>query len=186
MPTAQPRLRRDLIVSRQELPGGVVYVVKDPTVGRFVRFKEPEYFIAQQFDGATSLEEVRRRGEEQFGASLTASTLEQFAGKLRNLGLLDPEPAQQDQAGATSHTHARVRGNIFYLRFKLFDPDRFLEGILPRLRFVFTRQFAWLSIAVILFAGRARVLPRADLQTFWRKSARDRFVPHLPSTGHVL
>ncbi len=158
MPTAQPRLRRDLIISRQELPGGVVYVVKDPTVGRFVRFKEPDYFIAQQFDGATSLEEVRRRGEEQFGASLTASTLEQFAGKLRNLGLLDPEPAQQDQAGAPSHPRARVGGNIFYLRFKLFDPDQFLEGIVPRLRFVFTRQFAWFSLAVILFAAGVTVV----------------------------
>ena len=36
------RLRTDLIVSRQDLPGGVVYVVKDPSVGRFVRLKEVE------------------------------------------------------------------------------------------------------------------------------------------------
>ena len=50
-----PSLRGDLIISRQELPDGVVYVVKDPTIGRFLRFKEPEYFIAQQLDGATSL-----------------------------------------------------------------------------------------------------------------------------------
>ncbi len=55
MPAVFPSLRRDLVVSRQEHPGGVVYVVKDPVVGRFLRFKELEYFIAQQFDGATSL-----------------------------------------------------------------------------------------------------------------------------------
>src|SRR6266704_873216 len=91
MPTAQPRLRRDLIISRQELPGGVVYVIKDPAVGRFVRFKEPEFFIAQQFDGDTPFQEIQRRGEEHFGATLSRSTGEKFAGKLQNLGLLAPQ-----------------------------------------------------------------------------------------------
>ena len=69
--TGQLRLRSDLIVSRQELPEGEVFVVKDPAVGRFVRLKAPEHFIARQFDGATPLEEIRRRGEEKFGASLS-------------------------------------------------------------------------------------------------------------------
>src|SRR5437660_6754128 len=110
--TAQPRLRSDLIVSRQELPTGVAYVIKDPVVGRFVRFKEIEYFIAQQFDGLTPIEEIRRRGEEQFGASLPSSTLEQFAGKLQNLGLLAPGAG----LGGVSRPPAQprtVRGNIF-------------------------------------------------------------------------
>ena len=33
-------------------------VVKDPATGRFFRFKEPEYFIAQQLDGSTTLEVI--------------------------------------------------------------------------------------------------------------------------------
>jgi len=37
--TAQLVLRPDLIVSRQELPGGPVFIIKDPAVGRFVRLK---------------------------------------------------------------------------------------------------------------------------------------------------
>src|SRR6058998_2079579 len=89
MPTTHPKLRRDLVISRQETPGGLVFVVKDPLVGRFVRLKEPEYFIAQQLDGATPLEEVRRRGEEHFGAALSETTLQQFTQKLLTLGLLD-------------------------------------------------------------------------------------------------
>src|SRR5439155_23210326 len=100
MLTTYLRLRPDLIVSRQELPGGAVYVVKNPTIGRFVRFKEPEFFIAQQFDGATSLDEIRRRGEEQFGATLSQSTLEQFASKLHNLGFLDSGDGAATQSGA--------------------------------------------------------------------------------------
>src|SRR5207302_7379254 len=47
----------------------------------------------------------------------------------------------------------RVRGNIFYLRFKLFDPDQFLEQVLPSLRLLFTRYFACFSVAVIVLAA---------------------------------
>src|SRR5438309_12129288 len=89
MPASYPRLRADLVVSRQETAGGVVFVLKDPEVGRFLRFKEPEYFIAQQLDGETPPEEIRRRGEERFGAPLAASTLEQFTNKLQTQGPLE-------------------------------------------------------------------------------------------------
>src|SRR6266853_1503338 len=149
--TAQLVLRPDLIVSRQELPGGPVFIIKDPAVGRFVRLKETEYFIAQQFDGHTSIKEIRQRSEEHLDASLSLATLEQFASKLQNLGLL--VPANGQTALASSTQAARVRGNILYLRFKLFDPDHFLERTVPKLRFVFTKQFAWFSVAVILLAA---------------------------------
>src|SRR5882724_633167 len=106
-------LRPDLIVSQQELPDGPVFIIKDPAVGRFVRLKETEYFIAQQFDGLTGLEEIRRRSEEQLGASLSLATLEQFASKLQNLGLLVPANGQTGLAAAPSPT-ARVGGNVLY------------------------------------------------------------------------
>src|SRR6266550_6227127 len=103
-------LRDDLVISRQELPGGFVYVIKDPVVGRFVRFKEAEYFIARLFDGSTSLEEIRRRGEEQFGASLSPETLERFAGKLQNLGLLTV-PGEKLKRVAAPAQRPRLAGN---------------------------------------------------------------------------
>src|SRR5258707_5505521 len=152
MVASPPRLREDLIISRQELPGGVVYVIKDPAVGRFVRFKEPEFFIAQQFDGVTPFQEIQRRGEEHFGATISQSTVEQFASKLQNLGLLAPQTSRT-MAAAPPTPSGRFRGNIFYLRFKVFDPDRFLDRTVPKLRFLFTRQFAWFSLAVILLAA---------------------------------
>src|SRR6266700_5645380 len=109
--TAQLALRTDLIVSRQELPGGPVFIIKDPTVGRFVRLKETEYYIAQQFDGLTSTEGIRHRSEH-FGGSLSQATLEEFASKLQNLGLLVPANCQTALAPRTQA--ARVAGNIFY------------------------------------------------------------------------
>ena len=160
--TTYPKLRSDLVVSRQQTPTGVVFVLKDPRVGRFVRFKEPEYFIAQQLDGATPLEEVRRRGEEHLGAPLAEAMLQQFTAKLRTLGFLD-NSAVEVHTCAPGHKPGRVRGSIFYLRFKVFDPDRLLTALVPRVRFVFTRTFALLSVATILLAAGVTVVNWEEL-----------------------
>ena len=65
MAIGEPRLRSDLVTSRQD---GFV-VVKDPAAGRFFRLREVEHFIASQLDGATSLGELRERIERKFGAA---------------------------------------------------------------------------------------------------------------------
>src|SRR3954467_1448028 len=98
MQTTFPRLRSDLIVSRQDGPSGVAYVIKEPSLGRFVRLKDPEYFIAQQLDGNTPLEEVRRRAETRLDASLGQATLEQFTTRLNNLGLLENHGANDTES----------------------------------------------------------------------------------------
>ena len=149
MLTTYTRLRRDLLVSRQETTGGVVFVLKDPQLGRFVRLRQHEYFIAQQFDGETSPEEVRQRGEAHLGARLGESTLERFTSKLSSLGLLE-DPART--TALLSRRQARVRGNILALRFKAIDPDSILAALVPRLSFIFTTTFACFSIAIILLA----------------------------------
>ena len=72
------KLRSDLVVSQQEMPEGTIFVVKDPVIGRFFRLREVEHFIAQQLDGSTPFDVIRRRAEEKFGAPLSQVTLEQF------------------------------------------------------------------------------------------------------------
>jgi len=153
---AFPKLRADLIISRQETVGAVAWVVKDPVVGRFVRFKEPEYFIAQQLDGTTSPDEIRKRVEAHFGSLLSADALKQFVRKLQTLGLTDhpgltPCPVKVEQRAT------RVRGNVFALRLKVFDPDRFLGALAPRLAFVFTPFFAGCSLCLIALGAAVMV-----------------------------
>ena len=146
-----PRLRDDLIISRQESSQGVAFILKDPLVGRFLRFREPEYFIAQQLDGATPLAEIRRRGEQHFGQALAESAIEAFTAKLQTLGLLDS--AAHSAGGLPTRKAARVRGNLFYLRLKVLDPDALLGLLVPKLRWLFTPAFACLTLGVILLAA---------------------------------
>src|SRR2546422_1857712 len=76
MTTAAPKLRSDLVMSRQ---GGFV-VVKDPAAGRFFRFGEVDHFIASQFDGSTSVGEIRERTRQKFGADRKSTRLNSSHG----------------------------------------------------------------------------------------------------------
>jgi multidrug resistance efflux pump len=164
--TAAPlTLRRDLVFSRQETGEGVVFVVKDPASGHFFRIGEVEHFIARQLDGLTPLDTVRRRVEERFGASLGPEILATFIEGLRRRGLLEADSSSE----RISHrAGGRVRGNLLYLRFKAFDPDRVLEKLLRRTRWLFTPTFVTLcaigfSVALGITLARASEVAR-DVQ----------------------
>ena len=149
MIAAAPRLRRDLTVSRLETANGGFLIVKHPVSGRFYRFREAERFITEQLDGETPLDVIRERTEEKFGASLGADTLNAFVQNLDKIGLLDTgKPADKRDRSRGP----QLRGSLLYLRFTLFDPDRLLTRLIPRLRFMFTRRFLTVSAVPILIA----------------------------------
>ena len=140
------KLRSGLIISRQGTDGNSAFIIKDPVTGRFFRFRQAEYSIAQQLDGSTPLHVVERRFEEQFGATLGSGEIVRFVERLDRLGLLERESKQPDALPPKK----RVRGSLLYLRFLAFDPNRLLERLAPKFRFFFTPYFLFLSIATIL------------------------------------
>jgi putative peptide zinc metalloprotease protein len=142
---AWPRFLSGLEVSEQRAADAAVYVLKDPASGRIFRLPETAYFIARQLDGETAPDEIRRRAQEKFGAAVSAEELEAYVAQLRRLGLVEG-------AAQAPPVRGRVRGDLLYLRFKAFDPDRFLERLLPLFRWCFTRGFVAASAALALFA----------------------------------
>jgi len=146
--SALPRLRRDLTLSQQETAGEASLVVKDPQSGRFFRLGPTERFIAEQLDGQTSLEVIRRRTEERFDAKLPPETLSAFLQNLEKGGLLQSE----EHEGEPTARAKRVRGSLLYLRVPLFDPDRLFTRLARRLRWMFTLPFLLVSGAVTVIA----------------------------------
>jgi putative peptide zinc metalloprotease protein len=162
MDTAELKLRSDLIISRLDLAAGVGYVLKDPSSGRYFNFKEAEEVILRQLDGKSSLETVRARVEAQFGGTLAPETLSRFVENLKYHGLLeDPRSG----AGNVAATRGRIRGNPFYIRIKLFDPDLLLERLAKRLGILFTPFFVIGSGLLILFAAAVTVSNWMELRS---------------------
>ena len=162
-----PQLRGDLVVSRYDQVGAAAYVFKDPQTQRFFRFREPEGFIAEQLDGATPVEEIRRRAERQFGATLPEQSLQTFLGTLQRLGLLEDEAS----GSGTAIPRRRIRGTLLYLRWKAFDPDRLFDDLAYRFRWLFTPAFVALSAALIFLAI---AITAANYGVIGRASCRER------------
>jgi len=147
------KLRSDLIISRSTTAGRVA-VVKDPSAHRFFRFHQVELFLAQQMDGATPLDEIRRRAEQRFDAKVPGPTLDEFVRKLHGLGLLEDG---QDRA-APARAPRRFRGNALYLRWRAFDPDRLLDRMVGKVQWLFTPSFVFLAAALIALAAGVTVV----------------------------
>src|SRR5439155_25299689 len=84
-----PRLRTDLVVSRQETPEDPYFVLKDPRARRFFRLREAEYTVARRLDGPQPLESAAEQNGAEIGDEATAETLGPFVEQLRRGGLLD-------------------------------------------------------------------------------------------------
>jgi putative peptide zinc metalloprotease protein len=157
-----PKIRKDLVVSRQEASGRTTFVIKDPVTGRFFRFKEEEQFIVQQLDGATPHEVIRKRAEERFGVSCDTEVLLRFVEHLNQLGLLEGEGPPVNRS---SDSHKRVRGTLLYLRFAAFDPDRLFDRLIKKVGFFFTPHFVIFSAGIVLFALGITILNWGEI---WR------------------
>jgi multidrug resistance efflux pump len=165
MVAAEPKLRRDLVISRQD--GAVV--LKDPTTGRFFRFGEAEHFITSQLDGATPLDVVRQRAAEAFGSLPEPGMVEGFVASLKRLGLLEADEAALDRPATRGRP---TRGSPLYLRLSAFDPDPLLDRMIGKVGFFFTPAFLALSAAVIALGLGIAVAEwgaiTRDLERLWR------------------
>ena len=155
---ALPKIRSDLVIRAHTSSGGKPFVVKDPVTQEFFGLREVEHFVVEQLDGSTSLDVVRRRAEERFGAPLESETIARFVRTLRELGLL--ESAAPEKAPVPRR---RIQGNPFYLRLRLVDPNRFLGWLVGPSQPFFTRTFLTFSSALILVALLMSVMSSGDL-----------------------
>jgi putative peptide zinc metalloprotease protein len=159
-----PKLRKDLIFSRQQAAGETCFVVKDPVRGNYFRFREAERFIIEQFDGETSLETIQQRAEEEFRATLPMETLRGFVLNLSKTGFL--ETGKQEETPSRSRGKQRVRGNLLYLRFQAFDPDRLFTRLAKKVWFFHTPYFVIFSATLILAAMGVAI-------THWSEISQD-------------
>jgi len=89
MDDASPRFRQDLEASVTEADGVACVDVRDPKSGTSFRFYDFEYQLALQLTGQP-LSAVSAWASEAYGVDLTADGIKEFAGRLRDLGFLEP------------------------------------------------------------------------------------------------
>jgi multidrug efflux pump subunit AcrA (membrane-fusion protein) len=152
MPTLNPLLpahRPELLI--RPLGDGGQYVVKDPLTGTYYHLGEAEHFLLTQLDGQQTAEAVRAAFEQRFGEPLSAEDFDDFLELARVQRFL--QAAAEAGLPPEGETTGQRRQSLLYWRKSLFDPDRLMTWLAPRLRFVWTRGFLIVSAGGILLAA---------------------------------
>ncbi|HPZ82977.1 MAG TPA: hemolysin D, partial [Thermogutta sp.] len=163
------RKRADLVAQKQRYEGETYYVIKDPVGLNYFRFQEEEFFILNQLDGQSSLDEIKARFEAEFPPQkITLEELQQFVGMLHRSGLVVAVVPEQGRQLLKRRRERRKRellsalGNILAIRFRGIDPERILTAMYPWVRWVFHPAFLiacvvlWIA-ALLLIASEFRV-----------------------------
>jgi multidrug efflux pump subunit AcrA (membrane-fusion protein) len=100
MNDASPRFRQDLEASVTEAEGVPCVDVRDPRSGTSFRFYDFEYQLALQFNGQP-LRDVTTWASQAYGVDLTVEGMNEFAGRLSELGFLESSSGAPDERGAT-------------------------------------------------------------------------------------
>ena len=181
------RKRPDLTASRHRYQGEGYWVVKEPVGLQYFRFHDEEYYILNMLDGHVSLQQIKDGFEQRFAPQkITFGDLQQFIGMLHRSGLVISNSPGQGKAlreRGRKKKNKELLGkftNVFALRFRGFDPERILNGLLPWFGWIFTVPALFFFLCLmgsssLLLASQYESV-YAKLPTFQQFFAADRWL----------
>ncbi|MDR3634808.1 MAG: HlyD family efflux transporter periplasmic adaptor subunit [Isosphaeraceae bacterium] len=153
------KLRPDLIVQPQFYEGMTHYVVKDPIGLKYFRFKSEEYFLLQQLDGKTNLQDVKRAFERKYRPqTISIEDLTRFVAQLHEAGIAQLDTPEQAKVLIRRRRKNRWKkvgqffANILYIKIPIIDPEKLLTGMYPYFRWIYTTYFVTFSVGMMLAA----------------------------------
>jgi len=156
---APPRLRADLVISRSTENNVILYTVKEPVAGKYIRLREPEYWLISQFDGHAIADDLAARFHDKYGFAMTADAVMEFSTALQQVGLLDTETGLGVPA-ESPRTKGDRADSLLNLRLASFRPGKFLDQLTYAYRpfhrwYWFAVQFVVMVLGVgLLLANR--------------------------------
>ncbi|HET6879284.1 MAG TPA: hemolysin D [Pirellulales bacterium] len=151
------RVRPDLTARQHRYQGRTYWVVKEPVGLNYFRFQEEEFAILKMLDGLTSLDEIKEQFEAEFPPQkIGIEELQQFIGMLHRSGLIIANvPGQGHQLLLRRNERWKKEwmgrlSNVLSIRFKGIDPDRILNWLYPRMKWIYSTPavVAWFVLAL--------------------------------------
>lgn len=139
------QLRPSVDIRRQQYRGELWYVVRDTFTHSFYRIRPGARRFLLHLTGRLTVEEAWRRCLKEDPANAPGqSEILQLLAQLHQASLLQsdlPPDSRRLFERLRQHRQAQVRGvlsSILFLRIPLWNPDRFLQRLVPWVRYVFT------------------------------------------------
>ncbi len=155
--------------------------IKDPLSQRHYELGREEFFVLEQLDGITSVEQIQRACQRQFAPQrVSLARLLSFISRLHAIGLLVCDaPGQHVQILERQGARRRENrtwgwANLLALRWRGFDPQPLLDKLQPYCRWLFSpwavaAALATMLAAIVLLAVQAEqvALRLPDFQAFF-------------------
>lgn len=145
----RPKVRGELVISRQEVGGRVRYVVKDPVTSRYFQCGDDEMQILRLMDGSRTLEELSGACATSLEMQVEVDVLRDFVEQLFPMGFFEVEGGH----GQLMLKKAASRGNplmsLLFLKVGVVRPGRFLHWLNGWAGFFYTPLFVTLALGVI-------------------------------------
>jgi putative peptide zinc metalloprotease protein len=155
------RFRQELIVSAT----GDSYVIKDPERGTYTKLGAAELLVAQYFDGASSLEQIKEKLERERQVIAPLDKLERFRERLHGMQVIlapGEEVAPMDRGLGMAQGPLE---SLFVIRIPIeLNPDAMLTRLYWATRFLFTRGFV--AFTVLLLAAAVWIWI-SEWETLW-------------------
>src|SRR5215470_3000406 len=171
----KPRLRSHAQIHRHQYRGETWYVLQERAKERFFRFSPAAYSIVGLMQGQSTVEEIWQEACSRLADDApTQDDMIQLLSQLYRADVLQcdvsPDAAellQRHEEQSRQEWQSRLF-SFFSWRVSLFDPDRFLQLLLP----VANRVFSWFGAAVWLLVVMPGVLLFAS---HWTDLTKDVF-----------
>jgi putative peptide zinc metalloprotease protein len=151
MAEIQAKLRSDLEIRAESPAPGSAVIVKDPATRRFYRFTPVQAAVLRRLDGETEHLSVAEAVTAECGTDVTEAQVDDFAGKLRSLLLLDHPSCWAKLEGALKPKN-RFLGSILSIKIRAVNPDALIGRLEKKLAFCFTSTFALIVFAAVFAA----------------------------------
>lgn len=143
----RPALAAQLVIRRVVRMGEVTWVVKNPEKDAYYTFSDAEWGIIELFDGTRTTAEVAAEYNRLFpDANVDTVFALEYEEMLRNTELLERSVAERSLTLLGRLRTERKRAaeeksegfNPFFMKFHVFDPDRFLNRTVRYVRWLWT------------------------------------------------
>lgn len=200
-----PLLSTDVIICPVDAKGR--QVVKNVRKQKYLQLGEQESFLLERLDGTTTYGSIKRSFEQHFSESLSCEEIDDFVKMVKDEGLISGNAQESDErSGEKSDRNHNLREsfaslfkkivaaarkqNPYYFRVTLFDPDRALNWLEPRTRWLFSRELAvaatigFLLALLITWMNRNVLISQFSTHFGWRTLALAWFTTILVTVCH--
>ena len=171
--TLAVRARPDLLFQQQCVQGRTAWTVKDPISLNYFHLSDEEHTVLRMLDGTVSLTDIKAELEQRYPPRVaTHAELQWLLRLFHQRGLLLADASGQGmellrrRQEFTRRRRLHLLMSPLFIRLRGVDPERFLNWLYPRLRWLFR---PWCRIPCILLALAAVTLFVVQIDAVYSK-----------------